>query len=138
MTVLQNKYNIEIWQGSTFGLTVTVKDANNAPINISSNSLRMQIRSSYDAATATETLTTTNGEITITDGANGTLQIELSAARTANISVDLRNIVPVRLSETSIVKIPKQTYVYDLELITANAVTKLLFGDANVYAGVTR
>lgn len=138
MSILQNKYNIEIWQGSTFGLTVTVKAANNTPTNITSNTIQMQIRSSYDATTPTETLSTANGEIVITDGANGTFQIELSAARTANISVDLSNIVPVRLSETDVVKIPRKTYVYDLELITANSVTKLLFGDAQVYAEVTR
>lgn len=138
MSILQNKYNIEIWQGSTFGLTVTVKAANNTPTNITSNTIQMQIRSSYDATTPTETLSTANGEIVITDGANGTFQIQLSAARTANISVDLSNIVPVRLSETDVVKIPRKTYVYDLELITANSVTKLLFGDAQVYAEVTR
>ena len=138
MSILQNKYNIEIWQGSTFGLTVTVKAANNTPTNITSNTIQMQIRSSYDATTPTETLSTANGEIVITDGANGTFQIQLSAARTANISVDLSNIVPVRLSETDVVKIPRKTYVYDLELIAANSVTKLLFGDAQVYAEVTR
>ena len=138
MSILQNKYNIEIWQGSTFGLTVTVKAANNTPTNITSNTIQMQIRSSYDATTPTETLSTANGEIVITDGANGTFQIQLSAARTANISVDLSNIVPVRLSETDVVKIPRKTYVYDLELITANSVTKLLSGDAHVYGEVTR
>ena len=138
MSLLSNKYDISMWQGSTFGLTVTVKDANNVAKNIATDSLRMQIRSTYDATSPEETLTTANGEITITDGANGTFHIELSAARTANIDVDLSNLVTVKLSESSTVKIPKQNYVYDLELITANDTTKILYGGVAVYGEVTR
>ena len=138
MSLLSNKYDISMWQGSTFGMTVTVQDANNVAKNISSDSLRMQIRSTYDSKTAEETLTTSNGEITITDGANGTFHIELNAARTANIDVDLSNMVTVQLSETSIASIPRQSYVYDLELITANSTTKILYGTVYVYGEVTR
>ena len=138
MSILQNKYNIEIWQGSTFGLTITVKHANNTPKNITSDSARMQVRSSYDNNTAAETMSTSNGEITITDGANGVLHVQLSAERTANLTVDLSTIVPVRISETEVVRIPRKVYVYDLELFSANGVTKILHGDANVYGEVTR
>lgn len=139
MSLLQNKYDISMWQGSTFGLTITLKYANNTPKNIVSNSMRMQIRSSYDSDTAEETLTTSNGEITITDGANGTFHIELSSERTSNIAVDLSSLSSVRLSESSVVKIPKQNYVYDLEVTdTSNNVTKILFGDVVVYGEVTR
>jgi hypothetical protein len=88
----------------------------------------MQIREAYDSASATESLTTANGEITIT-GAEGNVAIELAATRTANIFVDL----------TGPGRPPKKTYVYDLELIdTSNVVSKLLYGDALVYAEVTR
>lgn len=138
MSLLSNKYDISMWQGSTFGMTVQVLDSNNVSQNIASDSLRMQIRSSYDAANAEETLTTSNGEITITDGANGTFHVELSAPRTANLDVDLSTLVSVKLSETSTVKIPRQNYVYDLELITANSVTKILYGTVYVYGEVTR
>jgi len=123
-----NRYNISIWQGATFGLTITIKDAAGNVSNITGYSARMQIREAYDSATATETLTTANGEITIT-GAEGNVALQLAATRTANISVDLSS--PGRP--------PKKTYVYDLELIdTANVVSKLLYGDAIVYAEVTR
>lgn len=138
MSLLSNKYDISMWQGSTFGMTVQVLDSNNVSQNISSDSLRMQIRSTYDAANAEETLTTSNGEITITDGANGTFHVELAAARTANLDVDLSTLVSVKLSETNTVKIPRQNYVYDLELITANNVTKILYGTVYVYGEVTR
>jgi hypothetical protein len=138
MSLLSNKYDISMWQGSTFGMTVQVLDSNNVSQNISSDSLRMQIRSTYDAANAEETLTTSNGEITITDGANGTFHVELAASRTANLDVDLSTLVSVKLNETSTVKIPRQNYVYDLELITANNVTKILYGTVYVYGEVTR
>ena len=123
-----NRYNIFIWQGATFGLTITVKDAAGNVSNLTNYTARMQIREAYDSAAATETLTTANGEITIT-GPEGNVALELAATRTANISVDL----------TGPGRPPKKTYVYDLELIdTSNVVSKLLYGDAVVYAEVTR
>jgi hypothetical protein len=136
--MLQNKYNISMWQGSTFGLTVRINYANNTPQDISGQSARMQIRSSYDAETPEETLTTANGEITITNAANGEMQLELTAARTANIEVDLGTLVSVKLSDTQTVKIPKTVYVYDLELINGTDVKKILYGDVSVYGEVTR
>jgi hypothetical protein len=136
--MLSNKYNISIWQGSTFGLTIVVKNANNTPQNLSGKSARMQIRSSYDADTAEETLTTANGEILITDAANGEMYLELTAARTANIEVDLSSLSSVKISDTETVRIPRSTYVYDLELSDTNEVKKILYGSVDVYGEVTR
>ena len=137
--MLKNKYNMSMWQGSTFGLTITIKnEANNTPKNITGQNVRMQIRSTYDATTAEETLTTETGEISITDGANGTFHIQLSAARTANLDVDLSTLSTVKISDTQSVKIPKAVYVYDLELVNGSEVNKILYGDVNVYGEVTR
>lgn len=123
-----NRYNITMWQGSTFNLVITVQDADGNAQNLTSYSARMQIRPSYDSGIVTESLSTANGEITIT-AANGNVALALSATRTANIYVD-------PLGST---KPPKTTYVYDLELIdNANTVTKLLYGDVIVLAEVTR
>lgn len=128
MNCEDNKYNLTMWQGSTFGLSIIVKDANNAVQNLTNFGARIQIRPSYDSGTITETLTTSNNEIGI-DGANGNVIIELAASRTANIPVDL----------TSTSKPPKSSYVYDLELIDgAGKVSKLLYGDVTVYGEVTR
>lgn len=127
--VTSNKYNITIWQGATFGLNIIANDSNGNPMNLTNYSARMQIRSSYDSTTVVESLTTANSEITITP-AEGKLELELSAVRTANIAVDLCN---------SDSKPPKTTYVYDLELVdNANTVTKLIYGDVVVYGEVTR
>ena len=122
-----NKYNLTMWQGATFGLAITVKVANNAVQNLTNYSARMQMRSSYTSGAVTETLTSANGEITIT-ASSGEVALQLDATRTANISVDLTNGKP-----------PKSMYVYDLELIDgSNNVSKLLYGDVTVYGEVTR
>jgi len=116
-----------MWQGATFAMTITVKDSTANVQNLSGYTARMQIRTSYAAGSATESLTTSNGEITIT-AAEGNVALELAASRTANIAVDYNNGKP-----------PKTTYVYDLELIdNGGRVSKLLYGDVNVYGEVTR
>ncbi len=123
-----NKYNLKVFQGSTFGLTITVKDAAGNVSNLTNYTARMQIREGYDSTSASETLTTANGEITIT-AAEGNVALQLAASRTANLYVDLSG--PGRP--------PKNTYVYDLELIdSGNVVSKLLYGDFVVYAEVTK
>ena len=122
-----NKYNLTMWQGATFGLSITVKDASGAVQNLTSYSARMQMRPSYDSGTVTESLSTANGEISI-DAPAGNVMLELAASRTANITVDMTNGKP-----------PKSSFVYDLELIDANSkVSKILFGDVTVYGEVTR
>lgn len=122
------RYNITMWQGSTFDLSVNVKSANNANIDLTGYSASMQIREAYDSANATASLTSSNNEISF-DSANGIVTLELAASRTANITVDL--------SGSS--RPPKNIYVYDLELTDANnKTTKLLYGDVVVYGEVTR
>lgn len=128
--ILQNKYDMTMWQGGTFGLTITVKSANGAVQNLTNYTARMQVRSTYDTGTIAESLTTSNGEITI-DGPNGNLTLALSATRTANLAVDLSQEVGCTP--------PKTDYVYDLELVSSsNVVSKLLFGEVWVYGEVTR
>ena len=124
------RYDLNMWQGATFALTVAVKSAANglSNVNLTGCSARMQLREQYDSNTAAETLSSSNGEI-IFDTANGVMSIELDADRTANIQVDL----------TSTSKPPKTIYVYDLNLTDANnRVTKLIYGVVNVYGDVTR
>ena len=128
MSVLEdNKYNLEMWQGATFTMTITVKDSAGNTQNLTGYSARMQMRSSYASGSITESMSSANGEITITPS-EGNLTFQLAATRTAAIPVDLNNGRP-----------PKTIYVYDLELIDgANNVSKLLYGDVNVYGEVTR
>lgn len=126
--MLENKYTIKMWQGSTFGLMITVKDASGNAKNLVNSTARMQIRPDYYSGGVTEILTSSNGEIIIY-GNTGNVSLALSAARTANIPVDL-------LDDH---KPPRTKYVYDLELMdSSNNVSKLIYGDVYVYGEVTR
>ena len=121
------KYNISIWQGDTFTLTLNVKESNSVK-DLTGYTARMHIRSAYDSATIIESLTTSNGEITITAG-SGTVALELSATRTAAIAIN----------RSSGQKPPRDTFVYDLELVDGDQkVSKLIYGDVIVYGEVTR
>lgn len=122
-----SQYNIEMQQGSTFELYLTVKDSLGVTKNLSSYSAAMQLRSAYSSSSIAESLSTDTGEITIA-GPQGKINLALSSARTANIKVDLSNKKP-----------PYSQYVYDLELTDGDGkVSKLLYGDVTVYGEVTR
>jgi hypothetical protein len=122
-----SNYPIEMQQGSTFQLQLTIKDADGNVRDLTDCNLTMQIRSTYAAATAAETLSSANGEIDVA-AAQGKANITLTAARTAAIKVDLASKKP-----------PKSIYVYDLELVDENGISsKLLYGDVTVYGEVTR
>jgi hypothetical protein len=126
--MLENRYTIKIWQGATFGLTITVKDASGNTKNLENCTALMQIRPSYYSGGITETLSTANGEILIS-GNTGNVALALSAARTANIPVDMFD------DHTP----PRTKYVYDLDLKdSGNNVTKLIYGEVYVYGEVTR
>jgi hypothetical protein len=126
--MLGSQYDITIQQGSTFELFLTVKDSNDAVRNLEGYEAEMQIRPSYASNTVIESLSSNTGEITLVGGAAGKINISLSAARTAAIKVDL-----------SSKKLPKSTYVYDLELTDDEGRKyKLMYGDVNVYGEVTR
>lgn len=125
--MLGSQYDITMQQGSTYELFLTVKDSTGNTQNLTGYSAAMQLRSSYVSSTATESLSTSTGEISIAES-SGKINISLSAARTANIKVDMNNKKP-----------PRTVYVYDLELIDNVGKTfKLLYGDATVYGEVTR
>lgn len=124
-----NKYNIEFFQGSTFNLSLTVKESNGALKDLTSHSARMQIRPSYSSNVATESLTTSNGEIVV-NTSTSIIGFSLPAERTAAIKVNLGDGgLP-----------PKTKYVYDIELVNDldGNVSKLLFGEVTVYGEVTR
>jgi tRNA threonylcarbamoyladenosine modification (KEOPS) complex Pcc1 subunit len=78
----------------------------------------MHVRSNVTANTTAITLTTENSRITL-GGAAGTVTLTIAATDTANLTAGL--------------------YVYDLELVSsANVVTRLIEGNFNVKAEVTR
>lgn len=123
----QNNYNIELNQGDTFSLNLTVKNPSGSLKNLTGYTAAMQLRPSYSSNTVTESLSTANGEISI-NTSSSTVSLTLSAARTAAIKVDMDAGIP-----------PRTRYVYDIELSdSSNTVTKLMYGEVIVYGEVTR
>ena len=105
--------DLTINQGATFKRVITITDANNNPVNISSNTFRGQIRKRY---TSTDILATFT--CTITDPAGGKLSIDLTDAETSAI--------------------PAGEWVYDIEWVNGADVARLLEGQALTTAEVTR
>lgn len=135
--MLQNKYNLTIWQGSTFALSIVLKNEDGSLKDLVNYEARMHIRPSFDSTVITESLSTANGEITI-NTPTAEVRLELPATRTANIPVDLENVRSVKIKMNETAKLPVTTYVYDLEIYEATIVQKILYGEISVYGEVTR
>ena len=76
-------YNIEIEQGGDYALAVTYKDSAGLVFDLSSGyTATMNIKESYLDATAIDSLTTSSGEITLTNGIGtsvvGTIAVDAS------------------------------------------------------------
>ena len=130
MDIKSNKYNTTMWQGSTFGLSIIVKDSEGNNLDLTGFSAKMHIRPLYTSDEITETLDTETGEIVISSHENTLCRVDLrlDANRTAQIYVDLNNGIP-----------PRSDYVYDLELTSSDdIVSKILWGNISVYGEVTR
>lgn len=110
-------YNFTMDQGATFNLEVLYKDANDAVINLTGYTAKMQMRKAYDTSTAVLNLTTENGGITIT-GNLGKIAILATATQTAGIAAG--------------------EYVYDLEIYSGSVVSRIIQGTVNLAAEVTR
>lgn len=112
-------YNITCNQGATFSRTLTWTDAARNPINITSYTARMHVRSLVTSSTTIIELTTANGRIAISNATAGQVTLTISAADTAAI--------------------PADKYVYDLELVSPQGVVnRLVEGNFVVKAEVTR
>ena len=109
--------NFTIEQGATFNLLLTW-EINNVAVNLTGYTARLQARVDVEDTETILTLTTANGGITL-GGAAGTISLDQTATQTTLL--------------------PAGTYVYDLELIAANAtVTRLVQGELAISAEVTR
>jgi hypothetical protein len=87
------------------------------PVNLTGYTARMNIRSTVDATTILQSLTTENGGIVL-GGVAGTVDLLITATETALFT--FRNAV------------------YDLELISGTVVTRLLSGNVTLSKEVTR
>lgn len=116
MSCCENRYDLCVKQGATFTLTTTYK-VNGSAVDLSAYTARMQLRQTYESASATLELTTENGGISV--GSDGSVVIIMTATQTAALNANI-------------------TYVYDIELVYGSTVIRYLQGNVKVSAQVTR
>ena len=117
--MIPGKYNIVCPKGSTLTQTFTYT-INDAPVNLSGYSARMQVREKYESSNFILSLTSASGGgIAFTSASAGVIDLYVSASATGNIVA--------------------KDYVWDIELISpSNTVTRLLEGKFIVTPEVTR
>jgi hypothetical protein len=114
---LPQTLDLLIPQGATFSRVIRWK-ADNANVNLTGYTARMQLRTSAEAITTLEDLTTENGGITL-GGTAGTITLSLTATETAAL--------------------PATRAVYDLELVSSGGVvTRLVEGVVTITRNITR
>jgi hypothetical protein len=113
--MIPGKYNMVCPQGSTFDtrLTWTIEGG---PVNLFGYTARMQVREKHSSPKAILTLTTENG----------------------GISLQEEGIIDLYISDEDTSAVVAKNYVYDLEMINTNEVTRLLEGKFLVTPEVTR
>ena len=115
----QGVYNMTIEQGSTFKLSLVYKDSNNAAVDLSGYSARMQIRSTLSASTKLLEVTTAEVDRLWIVPSAGQLNIKIPHSVTALLSPSIA--------------------VYDLEIESSDGeVIKLLKGKCRIEGEVTR
>lgn len=111
-------YDFTLEQGATFVREIVYRDSNNAAINLTGYTARMQVRPYKDSSEILLTATTENGKIAIV-GAQGKITITLTPADTNSIAF--------------------AEGVYDVEIESATGVvTRLLEGTVLFSKQVTR
>lgn len=112
---MASRYNLVIDQGSTWEQALLYRDPSGAAIDLTGCTARMQVREFYESEEPLVSIDTDDG-ITISSG--GRIDLVLTAEQTADI--------------------PAGKYVYDLELVNGDVVTRLLQGRFVVDPEVTR
>lgn len=82
-------------QGTTFAATLDLANDDGSSINVANNLFTCQIRKSYYSSTVAA-----NVIVNILDAANGTVQLQLDAANTANIRAG-RYLFDIKMTSTT-------------------------------------
>ena len=111
--------DLKMWQGATWNYELVWEDGNpSAPVDLTGYTAKMQVRIIKPASKVILELTSLLGGGITLGGVDGTIDLDLSAADTAEI--------------------PAGRYVYDLEMTDGSIVTRLIEGAFVVSGGVTR
>jgi hypothetical protein len=110
------RYNMKVYQGSTFSLAPQWKIDGNY-VNVTGYTAAMSVKNSPTSTSTIISLTSSNGRITV-GTTDGKFTLSLSAVTTTGLAAG--------------------QYVYDLEVTSpGGVVTRLLEGGFTVYEGVT-
>lgn len=113
------KLDLKCYQGATFDYALTWSAAG-TPVDLSGYSARLQVRESFDSATAVVSLTSGTG--IALGGTAGTIDLLIPATETALLDGT-----------------PNTQFIYDLELESSSGVvTRLVEGNFFIYPEVTR
>ena len=122
------KYSFLIEQGATLSFELQYKDSAGTPIDLTGYTARMQIRSSVDSTTTIASLTSTltaDGTGLNLSGSSGTKPLSSGS-------------IGVYISATTSSLFTFNEGVYDLELVSGSAVTRLIEGKVKLSKEVTR
>lgn len=113
-------FTMQMWQGATWHYELTWSTGDpSSPVDLTDYEARMQVREEIESTDTILDLTSLIGGAITLGGAAGTIDLDLSANATAEVTPG--------------------THVYDLELESgAGVVTRLLQGNFVVSAEVTR
>lgn len=107
-------FNIDIIQGQTFTMSLTLRDINGVPINLGGYAISGYLKTRYSDTTKLADL-----NVTVADAVNGIVNLYVSATGTMALPINIA--------------------LYDIEMLNSGdgSVTKVLAGGAAVYPEIT-
>ena len=124
------KYSFVIEQGATVNFEIQYKDSNNAPVNLTGYSGKLQIKDNY-ADSATTTYLTLSSSL----NADGT---GINFSGSSNSISPVSGTIGIVISAASSSALTFDTAYYDLEITSGSIVTRLLQGTVKINKEVTR
>jgi len=107
-------YNINIYQGELFELSISATSDGVTPNDLSGYVAKSEIREAYSSSQTTLSFSVSSGL-----GPNGVISLSSSTASTVSLN-------------------PDKKYVWDLKIDSGTVVTPILKGNATVYPRVTK
>jgi hypothetical protein len=109
-----DSYDLSIYQGQTFSLSITVRDNSGVPINLNGYAISGYLKTKYS-----DTVKLANLNVTISNAISGIVTLGIPATGTATLPINYA--------------------FYDIEMLNSGdgSVTKVLAGKASIFPEVT-
>lgn len=95
-------YDFYINQGTTWSVSLTYKDEQGNPVDLTGYTAKMQVRPSVRSQKVLLELSTSNGKITI-DGPAGRIQLQLEPQDTTNLGLVRQGVYDLEMTSPSLV-----------------------------------